>query len=489
MIHLEIRKENTEVKVAKEQFGQFVEHLGRCIYDGIWVGSDSPIPNENGIRSDVLQALQELKIPVLRWPGGCFADDYHWEDGIGPRDQRPRRVNRHWERVVEDNQFGTHEFLELCEAIGAKPYICGNVGSGTPAEMSQWLEYMTYDGDSTLAEQRRQNGQDTPWRVDYFGVGNESWGCGGNMTPEYYAMLYRRFSLYAMSFNEERTEKIACGANVDDYHWTEVLMRDAGGLFDGLSLHNYTFPGTWQEKGFDTHWTEAEWCETMVKALRMDELITKHSEIMDTYDPQRRVNLVVDEWGTWFAPENAGAKGLLYQENTVRDALVVALHLHIFQRHAERVRMANIAQTVNVLQAMILTQGDKMVLTPSYHMFKMMNVHQDAVRLGVKVSEGSQELYGHTLPRLDAAATTKDGKTHVSLVNVHPTAKVACAIDNKGGTYSAGTAEILAAEVLTAQNTFEQPDAVVPRNLPLQWHDHRIVAELPPGSVAVLTLT
>lgn len=379
VIHADLPKS----KINKNIYGHFAEHLGRCIYEGLWVGEDSPIPNTDGIRNDVIEALKKLDIPVLRWPGGCFADEYHWKDGIGPREGRKRMVNTHWGGVVENNHFGTHEFFRLCELLECEPYICGNVGSGTVQEMSEWVEYMTFDGESPMADWRRENGREQPWNLKYFGVGNENWGCGGNMRPEYYADLYRCYQTYSRNYGDNRLYKIAGGANVDDYNWTEVLMREAGRFMDGLSLHSYTIPGSWEEKRQALGFDEAEWFETMQKSLHMDELITRHSAIMDQYDPEKRVGLIIDEWGTWFLSEPGTNPGFLYQQNTLRDALVAGIHLNIFQNHSSRVQMANIAQMVNVLQALVLTEGDKLLLTPTYHVFEMYKVHQDNELLDV----------------------------------------------------------------------------------------------------------
>src|SRR6478672_939193 len=361
-----------KARIAPEIYGHFAEHLGRCIYEGFWVGEDSDIPNTKGIRNDVVEALKNLNIPVLRWPGGCFADEYHWRDGIGPRQQRPRRLNTNWGGVVETNAFGTHEFMDLAEQIGADPYISANVGSGTPQEMMEWMEYMTSDADTELANLRRRNGRDKPWRVPYVGVGNESWGCGGNMRPDYYADEYRRFSTFIKNYSGNRVTKIASGSNGEDYNWTEVLMSRATRNMDGLSMHYYTLPtGDWNKKGSATQFGEAEWRATLARTLRMEELVRKHSEIMDKYDPMKRVGLMVDEWGTWYDAEPGMPGSRLYQQNSLRDAVAAAINLNIFNQHADRVRMANIAQTVNVLQAVILTNGAKMILTPTYHVFEM----------------------------------------------------------------------------------------------------------------------
>jgi len=487
-----VNADQTSGTISRHIYGHFAEHLGRCIYEGIWVGEDSPIPNTRGIRNDVLEALQNLRIPVLRWPGGCFADEYHWKDGIGPREQRKRMVNTHWGGVVENNHFGTHEFFDLCELLGTEPYICGNVGSGSVQEMQEWVEYMTFEGESPMADWRRANGREKPWKLKYFGVGNENWGCGGNMRAEYYADEYRRYQTYVRNYGGNRIYKIAGGANVDDYHWTEVLMREAKGHMDGLSLHNYTVPGGFAVKrpaiGFD----EAEWFETMRLTRRMDELITRHSAIMDRHDPKKEIGLIVDEWGTWYQVEQGTNPGFLYQQNSLRDALVAALHFHIFHRSCDRVHMANIAQTVNVLQAMILTEGSKMVLTPTYHVFEMFKVHQDAEALSLHLESNEYRIGEEGIPQVSASASKRaDGTIDVSLCNVDPNREAFASLRIRGleGAPSI-SGRVLTHADMDAHNTFEQPEALKPRNFEgFAANAGELSATLPPKSVVVLTLS
>lgn len=487
---------NTDIEqgiINKNIYGHFAEHLGRCIYEGFWVGEDSPIPNTNGIRNDVVAALKNIQIPVLRWPGGCFADEYHWKDGIGPREGRKRMVNTHWGGVVENNHFGTHEFMMLCEMLETEPYICGNVGSGTVQEMSEWVEYMTFGGESPMANWRQENGREEPWALTYFGVGNENWGCGGNMRPEYYADLYRRYQTYVRNFGENKIYKIAGGANVDDYNWTEVLMREAGTMMDGLSLHYYTVPGDfWLGKGSALDPSDKEWFITMKKALHIDELITKHSTIMDKYDPEKRVGMIIDEWGTWFDVEPGTNPGFLYQQNTIRDALVAGLHFHIFHDHSDRVQMANIAQTVNVLQAMILTEGEKMIVTPTYHVFEMFKVHQDALKLDCSSTVGTYELNGEELPAVSVSASKdQDGKVNISLCNLNHKEESDVSIALRGMIEGAKqvSGRILTASTTNAHNTFEQPDAVKPVSFEgAVLASDEVSLTLPPMSVVVLTV-
>ena len=431
-----VRNADGNQKIHKEIYGQFAEHLGTCIYGGLWVGPESAIPNTQGYRNDVLQALRDLKVPVLRWPGGCFADEYHWRDGIGPRSERPKMQNNNWGGTIEDNSFGTHEFLNLCELIGCEPYISGNVGSGTVEELAKWVEYMTSDGDTPMAKLRRQNGRDKAWKVKYLGVGNESWGCGGNMRPEYYADLYRRYQTYCRNYDGNRLYKIASGASDYDYNWTKVLMKQVGTQMNGVSLHYYTVSGWDGSKGSALVYDNDEYYWTLGKCLEIEDVIKRHSDIMDESDPQKRIGLMVDEWGTWWDEEPGTVRGHLYQQNTMRDAFVAALSLNVFHRHCDRVRMANIAQVVNVLQSMILTDtkdGGHMVLTPTYHVFRMYTPFQEATYLPLDVKCDEMKVRHdmrkaidetdangfRTLPLVSAsAAKTKDGAVVVSLSNV-----------------------------------------------------------------------
>ena len=452
-------------RISRHIYGHFSEHLGRCIYGGYWVGEDSSIPNVRGIRKDVVAALKKIKIPNLRWPGGCFADEYHWKDGIGKRSERPKMINTHWGGVTEDNSFGTHEFLDLCEQLGTEPYICGNVGSGTVQELSQWVEYCNFDGISPMAELRKKNGREKPWQVRFWGIGNESWGCGGNMTPEFYADNFRRYAVYVRKSGNVVPYKIACGPSDSNYNWTKVLMEKTcgakGNLIDGLSLHYYTVPGEWAHKGSATQFTEEEWLITMRKAYFMDELVHKHGTIMDEYDPKREVSIIVDEWGTWFDVEPGTNPGFLYQQNSLRDALVAGIHFNIFNNYAERIGMANIAQTINVLQSVILTEGAKMVLTPTYHVFDMYQVHQDALKLPVHVESDGCPLGFGSIPAISASASEDDNrKIHVSLTNIDPKNEQKVQLDIRGVSPKVSYSRIITSENMGDHNTFDQGDKV-----------------------------
>jgi alpha-N-arabinofuranosidase len=448
--------------ISRHIYGHFSEHLGHCIYGGYWVGEDSPIPNTRGIRNDVVQALKEIQIPNLRWPGGCFADEYHWMDGIGPRDQRPKMVNTHWGGVTEDNSFGTHEFLDLCEQLGCEPYISGNLGSGSVEEMSKWVEYITFDGESPMANLRKQNGREKPWKVKFWGVGNESWGCGGNMTPDHYSDLYRRYATYCRNYGDNRLYKIACGPNEADYNWTETVMKNIGGRMQGLSLHYYTIPtGNWGKKGSATQFDETEYFNTLFRTLFMEELITRHAGIMDRYDPQKRIGLMTDEWGIWTDVEPGTNPGFLYQQNTLRDAILAAVNLNIFNSHCDRVKMTNIAQTVNVLQAVILTDNEKMLRTPTYWVYWLYKAHQDATLLPLSFTSGKYTLGGREMDAVSVSAS-KDasGKIHLTLVNIDPNKARTVETELRGVTAKKVSGKILTSAKVNDYNSFDQPNTV-----------------------------
>ncbi len=474
-----------DYQINKNIYGQFAEHLGHLIYGGIWVGPESDIPNIDGLRKDVIEALRRLQVPVLRWPGGCFADEYHWMNGIGPRAMRPKMINTNWGGVTEDNSFGTHEFLELCNLIGCEPYICGNVGSGTVQELSQWVEYVNSDNVSPMTELRKKNGRETSWGVKYWGIGNESWGCGGDMQPEYYADQARRYGTYMRTYGANKVFRIACGPNAEDYAWTTTLMKNAGKSIEGLSLHYYS--SAWKTA---TDVDNAGWFDIMKKTLRMEELVSKHAAIMDTYDPIKNVALIVDEWGTWHKVEPGTNPGFLYQQNTIRDAVAAGSTLNIFNNHCDRVRMANIAQVVNVLQAMILTDGKKMILTPTYHVFRMYSVHQNAMMVPIQVASRTYSFGGNNLPAVNGSASIDSlGVLHVSLCNVDPDAPANVAVRLRHFTAASVTGEILTASALNAHNTFDDPEAVKPVRFTaatLSGDSLRVV--LPPKSVTVLAV-
>jgi len=448
--------------ISKHIYGHFAEHLGNCIYGGFWVGEESPIPNTRGIRNDVLEALKEIDPPVIRWPGGCFADYYHWKDGIGPRENRPSMINSSWGGVTEDNSFGTHEFLDLCELLGAEPYICVNMGSGTVQEAADWVEYVNSDAQSPMTDLRKKNGRVKPWNVKFWAVGNESWGCGGNMTPEYYTDLYKRYTTYMRSGHLFR---VASGGTDPDFHWTETVLektRHYRHLIQGYAFHYYTVCHGWNNKGSATQFNENDWFHTMKNTIVMEERLEKHIALMDEYDPKNTIGLMADEWGNWYDVEPETNPAFLYQQNTLRDAVTAALYLNIYNNHARRVKMANIAQTINVLQAMLLTKNEKLVKTPTFYLFKMYKVHQDATLLPVHLTCDQYTYDGMSLPSISASASKdQNGKIHLSLANINPNKDISIDVEIRGIDKSVrATGNIITAPAMNAYNDFDKPEKV-----------------------------
>lgn len=490
-VQLNLNTASAKTKIDRNIYGHFSEHLGRCIYDGFWVSDTLNVPKKDRIRLDIVDALKKIQIPNLRWPGGCFADEYHWRDGIGPRNQRPKMVNTNWGGVVEDNSFGTHEFLELCSLLGCEPYISANVGSGSVEEMNKWVEYLNFDGESPMANERKQNGHPKPFNVHFWGIGNEAWGCGGEMTAEFYADNFRRYASYAKNYPNARLRKVASGANSGDYHWTETLMKNIPhNLMWGVGVHYYTVPtGNWGHKGSATKFDEREYFTTMRNCLRMEEFVSKHSAIMDKYDSAKRVALAVDEWGIWTDVEPGTNGAFLYQQNSLRDALVAATNLNIFNNHADRVRLANLAQTVNVLQSLILTKGRSILLTPTYYVFDLFKVHQDATLIPIQFNSPDYASGNEKIPALNISASKdSSGAVHISLVNLDPTKTISIqtSID---GTWKTVTGKILTSANLTDINTFEQPKKVVETDFKgAKLTGNKLAVDLPAKSIVVLEL-
>ncbi|MGW6276828.1 alpha-N-arabinofuranosidase [Kribbella sp. NPDC055071] len=481
--------------ISRHLYGHFAEHLGRCIYGGFYVGEDSELPNERGIRLDVIDALRLVNIPNLRWPGGCFADEYHWKDGIGPKADRPSMINTHWGDVEENNHFGTHEFMALCELLGADPYVSGNVGSGTVREMSEWVEYLTRAGDSPMVRLRKANGRDEPWRVPFWGIGNETWGCGGNLSAEAYADLARQYATFCRDHGDNSLYRIAAGATDDDLAWTEALMKSISSLgsrraprdtFQAISLHYYTIAGTWQQKGSATDFDLDDYYRTIIKAQDVERVLRAHSAVMDAYDPGRRVGLALDEWGTWWDVEPGTNPGFLSQQNTMRDALVASLHFDVFHRHADRLVMANLAQAVNVLQAVLHTdEKGGLVRTPTYHVFEMNKGHHDAVSVPVHVVD--QPPSAGPMKLVSASASVKDGRALVSLSNLDPVAPLDVVLDLRGGAVRDPVGRLLTATKPQSRNTMTDPDAVAPVPLSLESEPRGLRVRLPPHSFATIS--
>lgn len=470
-------------KINKEIYGHFSEHLGRCIYNGIYVGKDSEIPNTNGIRNDVVEALKEIKTPVLRWPGGCFADEYHWLDGVGK--ERKSILNTNWGGVVEDNSFGTDEFFNLCEMLDCKPYLAGNLGSGTVRELASWLEYITHWGDSPMGLMRKENGREKPWRIDYLGIGNENWGCGGNMRPEYYADEYRKFAQFAKNYNNQDMVKVACGPNADDYYWTETIMKNLNTWHTGaISLHYYTVPtGDWSHKGAALSFDDKEYYQTISSTLFMDEIITKHSAIMDKYDKDKKIGLIVDEWGCWYDVEEGTNPGFLYQQNTMRDAIVAGINLNIFNSHSDRVIMANLAQVMNVLQSVLLSDGESLVKTPTWYVFKMFLRHHDANLIRSSLAAPELDKFDKTVPMLSYSVSEKDSKVFLTVTNCSLDEDCELLIDSETFGISSASSEIICTDI-HAFNDFDGSEPVtIKENSSYEITNGKLKAVIPAHSV------
>ena len=478
--------------ISKHIYGHFAEHLGRCIYGGFYVGEGSKIPNINGVRKDVVEALKKLKIPNLRWPGGCFADTYHWKDGVGEKKSRPSMLNVWWGNTREDNSFGTNEFLNMCELLNTEPYLSGNVGSGAPSELSDWVKYTTHpNGSSPMPDMREKNGRATPWKVKFWGIGNEAWGCGGNMTAEYYTNIYKQFATYMTSWsNNEGIFRIASGASDDDYNWTETLMKNIPkNMLSAVALHHYSVID-WNKKGASTEFDEETYFKTMQKALLMEEYVTKHSAIMDKYDPQKKVALVVDEWGGWYDVEPGTNGAFLYQQNTMRDAMIAGTTLNTFNNHCDRVKMANLAQAINVLQSVILTRDENIILTPTYHVMEMYNVHQDAQKIPLIVTSNDYIVGSEKLKAVSASASKdKNGFVHISLVNIDAKNSQTVSMMIKGNTFKTVSGRILTSDKLQNYNSFENPNKLTPTLFTnAKLSNENLSVTIPPFSVVVLEL-
>lgn len=475
------------ITISRHLYGHFAEHLGRCIYDGIYTGRDSRVANTNGVRNDIIAALKELQIPNLRWPGGCFADTYHWRDAIGPVNERKPIENTSWGGYREDNSFGTHEFLDLCELLNAEPYLAVNMNSGSVQEAVEWVQYANHaNRTSFLTDLREKYGRDKPWKVKYWGIGNESWDCGGQMTADYYVNLYKRYATAMTSYhNTEELFRIAVGPGTPDYAWTETVMKNVPARrIEGLSIHHYAV--NWEKRSSSTGFSQDEYITTMQKAWFMEEFISRNASVMDRYDPQKKVALVVDEWGGWYDADPG--KSVLHQQNTMRDAMIAGLTLNIFNNHADRVRMANLAQTVNVLQAVILTDGEKMLLTPTYYVMQMYKVHQDALLVPAQIVS-NEDFYG--VPAISVSSSIdKTGKMHISLTNIDNRQGRKVEINLKAFQAKAVTGRILTSDKIQDHNTFDRPANVSPA----PFHNaalgrEGVTVNMPPNSVIVLELT
>ena len=486
-LKMTIDKNNKISKINKEIYGHFAEHLGRCVYGGIYVGEDSPVPNIKGYRKDVIEALKAIKVPVVRWPGGCFADTYHWRDGVGPKENRKKIVNIHWGGVTEDNSFGTHEFLDFCELIGCEAYVAVNVGSGTVQEAAEWMEYMTSANESPMTELRKKNGRENPWKVKYVGIGNENWGCGGEMNADYYSSLYKQFHCFVRGAEQQ----IACGPNGNDVNWTDAMMKNVGPWqMQGLSLHHYTVPtNQWQHKGDSVKFSEEEYYNTLQHTWFMERILKDQEGIMQRYDNDKKIGLIVDEWGIWTDVLEGTNPGFLYQQNTVRDAILASINLNLFNEHSARVKMANIAQMINVLQAILLTEGDKMVKTPTYHVFDMYKEHMEAMLVYSGCDNVDIEAKDGKFPAVSQSVSVDDsGKMHITISNASLSEDfdIDCAIPR--AEYKTVSAKILTGKYDDI-NTFEDPDNVSPKAYDgVKLDGEKLTLKLPKCSVISIEL-
>jgi alpha-N-arabinofuranosidase len=498
-IHLSIDASKPGPKIDRNVFGQFAENLGHGLYEGIWVGPESSIPNTRNIRNDVVAALRDLKVPNVRWPGGCFADQYHWRKGIGPRGKRPATVNSAWGDVIDTNAFGTDEFMDFIQQIDSTPYVSVNVGSGTPQEAAEWLEYMTAAAPTALAKERAENGHPEPYKIGFLGIGNESWDCGGAMTPDYYVSLMKVFSRFVLNMNPAQREKgqmlkIAVGPGTPDTEWTEAVMKawkkhTWAWDINGVSLHWYTVPNGWPPSTESGGFGLNDYTKSLKSTLFMDEFLRKQEAVMDKYDPEKKIALVVDEWGGWYEKLPGSHEEFLLQQNRQRDAILAALNINIFARHADRVRMANIAQMINVLQAMIITDKEKMVLTPTYHVFKMYLPFQDATFVPVTFTAGSYTHGDITLPRVDAiAAKDTSGTLWLSVTNLDPNQPADFDVSVAGATAGSASGETLTAPNVDSVNTFDAPNTVVPTPITGKVQGGRVSLHVAPKSVTVVSI-
>ncbi|MBQ8893868.1 MAG: alpha-N-arabinofuranosidase [Clostridia bacterium] len=461
--------------IAPELYGHFIEHIGGVFYDGLWVGKDSPIPNIRGFRKDLVEKLKAIHPPVLRWPGGCFAETYDWRDGIG--EERPTRIS--WwtgrDGRYEPNAVGTHEFMDLCEMVGAKAYFAANLTTVSPLHIRDWMDYcLSPRGTTTLAKEREKNGHPEPFDIPFWGIGNENWGGGGRMRPEFYADEYRRFATVLRNAAGD-TEFYACGSDSEDYNWTHGVvpgLKDRRGRIDaeGFAMHYYC-----GKAGDPVAFTEEEWDELIAKAQKMEAIIKRNWNIICAHGAQDKLKLIVDEWGCWHPDGSGPSKGynLFEQQSTMRDAMVAALTLNIFNNHCDKVRMANVAQLVNNLHCLFLAGGANCIVTPTYHVFDLYKGHQGAEAIQVIADD-----------QLSVSASVKDGKLLVTVGNLSCREDATFTLESLGLSLAAkGKGRLLAHGDLHAHNTFEEPERVQPVDFEF---DADQPVSLPKGGIAAL---
>jgi alpha-N-arabinofuranosidase len=516
---VEIFLDESKGTIAPEIYGQFTEHIGGVIYDGVWVGEQSRIPNRYGIRKELVERMNQIHVPILRWPGGCFADSYDWKDGIGPVAQRPKRTN-FWEvdpdaarlhgkgaQVIEPNEFGTNEFMRFCQLTKAEPYLAVNLRSQPALEFDHWVEYCNAPaGGTTLGDMRAKSGFTDPFNVRYWGVGNESWGCGGNFTPEEYASEFRRYTTWIPEFGVD-LQLIGAGPNGNDIDWThkffEQIVTDHpyhNPHFKGWSIHHYASdlsrgkPHDWiTGKGDALKFEVVDWYEIMRECYRIEKIMSDQWAVMGQYDPEHQVKLVVDEYGPWYREgTELDPTHIFGQQVTVRDALATALTLDAFNRNCEKVSVATCAQLVNNLNALFLCHEDRFFATPNFYVFEMYAAHQGAQSL--RAEFGAPDIHydrdgkDTTFWGLNGSASRKGRTVTLTMVNPSLSSPVDTQIALRGGDATAASGVVLNASDMHAHNTFDQPEAVKSASLAVSVSSGLLKVSIPPASVSKIEI-
>ena len=503
--------------ISPNIYGHFVENLSGVVYDGAWVGRNSKVPNVNGIRKELIDEMKKIKPPVVRFPGGCFADSYDWRDGVGPVDKRPRRTN-FWDggeitsapnhHRYDPNQFGTNEFVQFCKLIGSQPYLAANVRSLPAEAFYRWVEYCNSPtGSTTLADLRAEAGYPDPFGVRYWGVGNEAWGCGGNFTPQEYATEFRRYTAWVPGYKQELSF-VASGPNSFEWDWTrgffeEIVRKGKGQLRSifGWALHYYSWnlsrgrTQDWdQGKGDALKFDAIDWYELLREGDKMESLINGHWQVMGEIDSEHLVKLVIDEWGPWYHPGSGQtAENQLEQTPTLRDAVFSGMTLDIFNRHPDKVAMAASAQLINCLNSLYLAHEDKFCVTPVGHVFQMYSAHQGGQALRTIFSAPTVNYDRDGKPAsfwgLKGSASLHDKELVLTVVNPHVSEARVTEIGVRGASIRSGTATTLTHSDIHAHNSFAGRNVVRPQTKDVEIKGKVLTCTIPPASVTKLSLT
>ena len=512
--HIDVLLSEPLGTISPNIYGHFTENLGGVIYDGVWVGEDSKVPNQYGIRSALIEQLRKIKAPVIRWPGGCFADSYDWRDGVGPREKRPRRTN-FWSgspqspavHKYDPNQFGTDDFVRFCRLTGAEPYLAANVRSLPAEAFDRWVEYCNSpEGSTTLADLRKAGGSPQPFNVHYWGVGNESWGCGGEFTAQEYAVEFRRYTTSLPRYGQQ-LQLIPSGPNDDDWSWTRAFLEEItrkrlphlSGIY-GLALHHYAWDlsrgipqiGT-TGNGDAIKFEPVDWYELLHQGNLMEGLIEGHWQAMGEFDKNHDIKLIVDEWGPSYKAGSEATPGdLLEQTPTLRDAVFAGMTLDTFNRHPEKVAMANCAQLINCLNSLYLAHEDRFVVTPVGRVFEMYTAHQgnQALRTVIAAPQVHYDRDGKpaTFWGLQGSASLADKRLVLTVVNSHVSEPRLTEITIRGAAGKSGTVTTLTSPDIHAHNTFAQPTTLVPKTDSVKVKGSTLVHEFPPASVSALQI-